>query len=156
MKLFIVSLLSCLHLFAATLSVNGEVQQTLHFDKESFAKLPHTTLSDVAVVCASGQTKQAAQKKSGVLLIQLIQNAHIDIKSKKKLNQVVVLATAMDDYAVAFSYNELFNTDIGNAVIVVYENEGFSLYSKKDFLTGSRHVYALENIQVRMIQKNSY
>lgn len=49
---------------------------------------------------------------------------------------------------MAFSYNELFNTTVGDEVLVVYENESFSLYSKKDLVTGPRHVYNLTNIKI--------
>lgn len=153
MKLIFTFFAFALWAFSATLSVDGVVNHKFELNKESFLKLPQTQLKEVDVVCNSGEVKQEPKNVSGVLLMQLLQKANIDIKSKKKLNQVTVLATAMDDYAVAFSYNELFNTDIGNSVIVVYENESFSLYSQKDFLTGPRHVYALENIQVQYIKR---
>ena len=135
MKLLFILLIACLQIFAVDLTVQGEVKNPLTLTKEQFENLPQTILKDVGVVCASGEEKKKPKDLKGVLLMQLVQNAKIDIKSKKKLNQIVILATATDNYAVAFSYNELFNTDIGNSVLVVYENDSFSLYSKKDFLT---------------------
>ncbi|XPV69396.1 MAG: hypothetical protein ACNI25_02185 [Halarcobacter sp.] len=152
MKIFLILLFTSLQIFALSLSVNGQIKEPYRLTKEEFERIPHSTIKNVNIVCASGEEKQKPKDLNGVLLIQLIQKAKIDIKSRKKLNQIVVLATASDNYTVVFSYNELFNTTIGNEVIVVYENESFSLYSKKDFLTGPRHVYALTNIKIQLIQ----
>lgn len=152
MKFIFALLITSLQIFALNLTVQGDVKNPLNLSEKEFKNLPQTTLENVNVVCASGEEKQKPRDLKGVLLMQLVQNAKIDIKSKKKLNQIVILATATDNYAVAFSYNELFNTDIGNSVLVVYENNSFSLYSQKDFLTGPRHVYNLNNIKIKLIK----
>jgi len=152
MKIIFTLIIISLQIYASNLSVEGLVQNPFTLTKKDFMNLPQTTLDGVDVVCASGEQKQKPKKLKGVLLMQLVQISKIDIKSKKKLNQIVVLANAKDNYAVAFSYNELFNTSIGNNVLVVYENDSFSLYSKKDFLTGPRHVYNLNKIKIKFVE----
>jgi len=152
MKILFILLITISQIFASKLSVEGLVQSPLILTKKSFFDLPQTTLDNVDVVCASGEQKQKPKKLKGILLMQLVQNSKIDIKNKKKLNQVIILASAKDNYAVAFSYNELFNTTIGNNVLVVYENDSFSLYSKEDFLTGPRHVYDLNKIKIVLVE----
>ncbi|QKF82770.1 hypothetical protein [Halarcobacter ebronensis] len=152
MKIIVLFTLTFLNLFAYSLSIQGDIKEPYSLDEKEFNLLTHTTLKDVSVVCASGEEKQKPKDLNGVLLMDLVQKAKVAIKSKKKLNQIIVLAKATDDYAVAFSYNEIFNTDIGNSIIVVYENNSFSLYSKKDFLTGPRHVYSLDEIQIKLIE----
>ncbi len=152
MKILLIILFSSLHIFAYSLKIHGVVEKPYGLNKKQFDQIKQTNIKDISVVCNTGEVKQKPKELKGVLLMQLIQDAQIDIKNKKKLNQIVVLAKASDKYAVTFSYNELFNTEIGNNVLVVWENDSFSLYSKKDFVTGSRHVYDLVDIDIQFIK----
>lgn len=152
MKLIFILIFCFSQIFALSLKVQGDIKEPYSLNKEQFNALAQTTIKDVNVVCASGEEKQKPKDLKGVLLMQLIQKAKIDVQNRKKLNQIVILASATDGYAVTFSYNEIFNTEIGNNVLVVYENNSFSLYSKKDFLTGSRHVYNLVDIDIQFIK----
>ncbi|MEO5581168.1 MAG: hypothetical protein ABIR66_00635 [Saprospiraceae bacterium] len=67
---------------------------------------------------------------------------------------------ANDDYSVVVSWNELFNTEIGNSFYLVVEADSKSqkdapekilLISTKDFKTGRRQVKGLKSIEVKRI-----
>ena len=71
---------------------------------------------------------------------------------------MVVIARATDGYVVTFSWNELYNTPIGDSVLVAYEKDGkplepgegqLLLISGKDTRTGPRHVRWLSEIEVK-------
>ena len=57
----------------------------------------------------------------GVLLKDIIDKAVIDMPAPKLLSEIYITCVATDNYKVVFSWNELYNTDIGNHVIDVIE-----------------------------------
>ena len=70
------------------------------------------------------------------------------------------IASASDGYKVVFSWSELFNSPIGDGVLVMFEKDGnpigdeegrLALISTKDIRTGSRHVKWLNDIEVRKV-----
>ena len=74
--------------------------------------------------------------------------------------KMAIIAGASDGYKVVFSWNEIFNSPIGDGVIVFFEKDGFpladdegriALVSTKDLRTGPRHVKWLQSIEVRKI-----
>ncbi|MBK7252189.1 MAG: hypothetical protein IPI06_15355 [Gammaproteobacteria bacterium] len=73
---------------------------------------------------------------------------------------MVVVATASDGYKAVFSWSELFNSPVGEGVLVFFEKDGMpladdegriALISAKDLRTGPRHVKWLQGIEVRKI-----
>ena len=140
-----------LALHAAVLSVGGSVKTPLRIDAESFASYPETALGNVGVVCMSGARREAPRERRGVLLRTLIEQAVLKSASPKERNRMVVLASGSDGYGVSFSYHELFNTPVGDGVLVVRTEEGFTLYSRHDTVTGPRHVRDLAAVEVMMI-----
>jgi hypothetical protein len=75
--------------------------------------------------------------------------------------RTVVLASGTDGYTVAFSWSELFHTEVGPSVLVVYERDGkalgeregrIALVSARDVPTGPRSVHWLARVNVRILQ----
>jgi len=71
-----------------------------------------------------------------------------------------VIASATDGYKVVFSWSEIFNSPVGEGVIVFFEKDGkpladdegrIALISSRDLRTGPRHVKWLSGIEVRKI-----
>ena len=69
------------------------------------------------------------------------------------------MASASDDYRVVFSWGELYNSPVGDGVLVVYEIDGaplpdsegrIALVSLKDARPGPRHVKWLAGVDVRL------
>lgn len=96
----------------------------------------------------------------GVLLKEIIDQAKIDVKSRKDLNKVYIMAIASDNYKVLFSLNELFNSKIGDKVLIFFkkneklldENEGkLALISVEDENENPRHIKWLEKIIINKI-----
>lgn len=96
----------------------------------------------------------------GVLLKEIIDQTKINIKSRKDLNKVYIMAIASDNYKVLFSWNELFNSKIGDNVLIFLKkngklldkNEGkLALISVEDINENPRHIKWLEKIIVNKI-----
>lgn len=96
----------------------------------------------------------------GVLLKEIIDQAKIDIKSRKDLNRVYIMAIASDNYKVLFSCNELFNSNIGDNVLIFFKKNGklldkeegkLALISVDDVNENPRHIKWLEKIVINKI-----
>ncbi|WP_134087864.1 hypothetical protein [Olivibacter sp. XZL3] len=77
-------------------------------------------------------------------------------ESPKVLSEYYIVCIAKDGYKVVFSWNELFNTPIGDSVLVVTnineatngeQEDDLALLSPKDMATGRRYVKQLQTIQ---------
>lgn len=141
-----------------SLSVSGDAKKSKTFSVEDVKTLPSRTLTDVAVISKRGMTMIKSLK--GVLLKELLDRADVIAKTNGKTKKTFIVATAADGYTAIFSWNELFNSPIGEGVLVAYEKEGapvpdtegrFLLVSAKDYMTGSRHVRWLKSVDVRRI-----
>jgi hypothetical protein len=146
---------SVLGLHAGVLSVEGRVEKPLRIDADAFASLPQTTLEKVGLVCMSGAVKQAPKARTGVLLGTLLEQAGVKSVGNRVRNRMVVLASGSDGYGVTFSYHELFNSPAGDGVLVVHGPEGFSLYSRYDYVTGPRHVHDLTTLYVAIVEPHT-
>jgi DMSO/TMAO reductase YedYZ molybdopterin-dependent catalytic subunit len=96
----------------------------------------------------------------GVLLKDLIDLAGLRCDSPGDFKRMVFVAIAHDGYAVTFSWHELFNTSVGERVLVAHEcggrplsaDEGAPvLFSAADILPAPRHVKRLARIVTQVI-----
>lgn len=96
----------------------------------------------------------------GVSLRELILRAGLRSQPAGEFKRTVFIALAHDGYAVTFSWHELFNTVVGERVIVAYEcgekrlssEEGAPiLFSGADILPAPRHVKRLAKIVARVL-----
>jgi hypothetical protein len=92
----------------------------------------------------------------GVLLRQLLDQAGLK-PDRRAIRKAVILLTAQDGYQASFSWGELFNSQLGDGVVVILrqntdellETDGFvSLRSLQDTRSGPRHVRWLTKIEV--------
>lgn len=109
---------------------------------------------------AANDTKQVSSVERGVRLTAILERAGLASTDPNDWKHTVVLATATDNYRVAFSWSELFNTDVGSAVLVVFERDGqpladreghIALVSARDQRTGPRSVRWLKRLDVKLL-----
>lgn len=141
-----------------TLSVKGHVEQPLNVTVAQLGKdFPLHQEGKVTLICQSGENKGELENFKGVLLTDILQKANIISREHNELKKIVIIATASDDYKAVFSWNELFNSPIGEGVLVFFEKDGqplndfegrIAMVSSKDTRTGPRHVRWLKEIEV--------
>ena len=138
--------------------VSGAVKAPTDFSVVALRQMTGQDTGAMPVVCASGATVATVKNFRGVRLIDVLDRVGIDTQGHKDGRSMVVIARATDGYAVTFSWNELFNTDIGDGVLVAYEKDGkpleasegqLLLVSGKDIKTGPRRVRWLSDIDVK-------
>ena len=106
----------------AQLTVQGDVPAPLVLKPDDLLKMPRQTVS---IPDADG----ANVSYEGVNLREILQRAGVplgkDLRGKALTGYV--LAKAHDGYQVVFSWPELFNTDVGPGVLVIFERDGAPL-----------------------------
>ncbi|QIL20309.1 molybdopterin-dependent oxidoreductase [Thermomonas sp. HDW16] len=137
--------------------VSGAVTAPREFDLAAIKQLAGRDSGPVDVVCASGATVGKADNYRGVRLREVIDATGLALEGHKDARRMVVVARATDGYLVTFSWNELYNTPIGDEVLVAWEKDGAALtpregqlllISGKDIKTGPRHVRQLSEIEI--------
>ena len=141
-----------------TLEVVGQVHNPLCLSVADLQAMPGYDWVRLTSNTCEGNA-QKAQKKGyrGVLLREIVLKAGLRSDDPKGWKRAYVVARASDGYVALFSWNELVNTDVGDAVLVVYQQhahgqtaagEHLSLVSGSDRHSGARQVKWLRSIEL--------
>lgn len=140
--------------------IGGLVQQPLELSVADLRQFPSQRIGEIAVVCQTGAQRGQIENLRGVLLRDILEKAAIVSKSHNDVKKMAIVASASDDYKVVFSWTEIFNSPLGDSIVVFYERNGLpladdegriALVSAQDTRTGPRHVKWLNGIEVRKI-----
>lgn len=142
------------------IEISGLILNKLKLDVKELEKMSYFKGGSVPIVCMSGETKDNVERYEGVLLKDILDKAEILIDSRKDLNKIYIQAISKDGYETIFSYNEIFNTKLGDNIIVFYKKDGkyledyhgkIALISIDDIKNGPRYIKWLEKIIVGKI-----
>ena len=142
------------------LSIGGRVKQSLDLSAENLKDFPIQAPPEVPIIGRTGKTLRVLKGYTGTKLIDILDKSVLLAADHDDLKKTVIVANATDDYKAVFSWNELFNTAVGEGVLVLYAKEGqplgddegrLALISTKDLHTGPRHVRWLKDVQVQKI-----
>ena len=142
---------------STTLTVSGAVEQRLVLDAAALAAFPAAQIVDVSLPRGAGS---APVKYRGVRLRDVLTRAKIVAPGHNDIKQMLVVASATDQYVALFSWAELFNSPLGEGVLVLFERDGkalgddegkLALISTGDTRNGARHVKWLQAVEVRKI-----
>ncbi|WP_229223785.1 sulfite oxidase-like oxidoreductase [Duganella sp. sic0402] len=126
------------------LSVTGAVEHPLKLDVNDLRQFP----------------LEQQQNRNGVTLRALLDRAKVISSNHNDVKKMAIIATASDGYAVVYSWSEIFNSPIGESVLIFFEKDGkaladdegrIAMISTKDLRTGPRHVRWLKSIEIRKI-----
>jgi DMSO/TMAO reductase YedYZ molybdopterin-dependent catalytic subunit len=143
-----------------SIKVHGAVEKPLTLRVEDMRAFTPEQTGEFPLICQSGANVGQMENQKGVLLKDILNKAVIQTVAHNDVKKMVIIATASDGYKVVFSWSELFNSPVGDGVMVLFEKEGkplsddegkLALISTKDLRTGPRHVKWLQAIEVRKI-----
>ena len=115
------------------------------------------TIGNIKVTNHLGEFKHEDDQLKGVLLKDILGHIVLDAGSPKLYSRFYFTCVGNDGYAVIYSWNELFNTEVGNHVFIIMEKNGIKadkmpesiqMTSAMDFKTGRRYLHNLEKIVV--------
>lgn len=142
------------------ITISGAVKNKLTLDVAGLRQFPPQMVGEVPLVCQTGADKGKLENFKGVRLSDILEKAVVAAPGHNDVKKMAVIATASDGYKVVFSWSEIFNSPIGEGVMVFFEKNGLPLsddegriamVSSKDTRTGPRHVKWLQDIEVRQI-----
>lgn len=137
-------------------AVAGAVTKPMTFSVDELRGLPTQVSTTLTRRGEPGEAESTSSVK-GVPLAALVKQAGLVEPDRNSWKHTVVVVSATDGYAVAFSWPELVNTDVGAGVLVIYERDGkpldnregpIALVSAQDQRTGPRHVRWVQRIEV--------
>ena len=107
--------------------------------------------------------KDTSSSVRGVSLTAVLQRAALlSTDERNDWKHTIVVATATDGYKVVLSWPELFNTDVGPGVLLLFERDGhpledregrIALVSTRDLRSGPRSVKWLARLDVRVLKE---
>ncbi|MFZ2631481.1 MAG: hypothetical protein WA081_10960 [Desulfosalsimonadaceae bacterium] len=139
------------------LRVTGRVAKPLMLGMADIQVLGMEEFQDLFIVCGTGEPRDTIRHCRGVLMEKILQKAEVIKAEHNDTKKMFIVASADDGYKVVFSWQEIFNTDIGGGVAVLTERDGkpldgtqdrVDLISARDYYAGSRHVRDLRHIEV--------
>lgn len=143
---------------APRLTVEGVVEHGLKLSVEELRQFPPDQIVELSL--PSRDSGGPPSRLKGVRLRAVLERAKIVTSDHNTVKKLAIVATASDGYKAVFSWNELFNAELGDAVLVVFERDGqalapaegpFALISGTDLRTGPRHVKWLQSVDVGQI-----
>ena len=139
------------------LSLSGPLIEQRVWTGAELAQMPQTEIT-VSHAVSSGQVHEAGKTSyRGVLLRELLEAARLREVARHDFRRMVVAARASDGYVALFTWGELFNTKLGDQVLVITSVDGkpladaegpYALRSLGDQRPGPRHVKWLKQIDV--------
>jgi hypothetical protein len=140
--------------------VLGNVKKPLTIQQADLLKYKVQDIGDLVIYNHLGEKKGVQKGLKGVLLKEVLANLEFDSPSPKLLSEFYLTVKASDGYKVVFSWNELFNSPVGEKVYLIVEKESLAidkmsesilLVTSSDYKTGRRNVKAVSSIDVRRI-----
>ena len=143
-----------------SITVSGAVEKTLVLRVEDLRQLSSKEIKEIPLICQTGANVGHLENFKGVLLRDILEKAVVVSRDHNDVKKTVIIASASDDYSVVFSWSEIFNSPLGEGIVVFFEKEGkpladdegrIAMISSKDTRTGPRHVKWLKSIEVKKI-----
>lgn len=109
------------------------------------------------VVCPHDGASGVPQRMQAVPLRTLIEEAQPAFEHGTDFKRMAIVAESSEGYRALFSWNELFNTSVGEGVMVAFDDPSarlpaptgaFALLSLNDLHTGPRYVRHLAMIEL--------
>lgn len=136
--------------------ITGKVKNERTITISDLQHFPAIVINDINTSCTPKKEEKTKTVKA-VLLKNVLDSVQFDYKEKRMLGQYYFLFVSADGYKIVFSFNEIYNTEIGNNLYVVTEldekkieelDSRILVLSTKDIRGGSRNIKGLSKIVV--------
>jgi hypothetical protein len=138
-------------------TIFGKVKTESVITIDSLNSYPLKTIGDIKVTDHTGTFKHQDDQLKGVLLKDILNHSQWTLANPKLFSTLYFTCIGSDGYKVVYSWNELFNTPVGDNVYILMEKNGvksstlpesIQMASMLDFKTGRRYLHNLDKIVV--------
>jgi len=144
----------------ALLGIGGWVRHPLSLDAAQLDAMAWSSVGDFDVICTLDGSHGVLAPLRCVPLGDLIARAVPAFERRTDFKRVAIVAVGHEGYRALFSWAELFNSPLGQGVVVAYDlpaarlpaNAGaFALLPRNDLATGPRYVRGLHSIELHKL-----
>ena len=141
-------------------TITGAVKKESVITMDSLNNYPIKEIGDIKVTDHLGNFKHGDEKLKGVLLRDILSHSQLNT-TPHLYGQFYFTCIGADGYKVVYSWNELFNTPVGDNVYILMEKNGvkaeklpesLQMASMLDVKTGRRYLHNLDKIIVSQAQ----
>lgn len=138
--------------------VFGKVKTEKMFNLKTLDSFPKQVIKDQILYNHKGEIKDVVTNIKGVAIKTVLEKIDFIYEKPKELNEFYFVMMASDGYKVVFSWNEIYNTEVGNQLFFITEMGGkkieempehIILSSAADIKNGRRYIKGLQNIEVK-------
>ncbi len=138
-----------------SITVSGEVLKPETIDISKLSGYTTIHKDSLRIYSHDMQPRSLMKNINGVLLKDILSAIPFNNENPKVLSEYYIECQATDGYKVLFSWNEIFNSETGNHVMIVTSKNGINiaqlddriaLVSPTDKATGRRYVKWLNRI----------
>jgi len=138
-------------------TITGKVKKESVITMDSLKQYPIKNWGDIKVTDHLGNFKHQDEQLKGILLKDILSHTSYAVASPKSLSSVYFVCSGVDGYKVVYSWNELYNTSVGDNVFIIMEKNGvkvdkmpesIQMTSYTDYKTGRRYLHNLDKIIV--------
>jgi hypothetical protein len=141
-------------------TISGQIKKESVITMDSLNSYPLKGIGEIKVTNHLGDFKHKDDKLKGVLLKDILSHSVLNANSPKLYSRFYFNCVGSDGYSVVYSWNELFNTPVGEQVYILLEKNGvkatqmpesLQMTSMLDFKTGRRFLHNLDKIIVSQV-----
>lgn len=138
--------------------VEGQIKKEWLINLDSLQTYPTVMVDSLVIKNHLGQRKSTLKDIKGIPIKSILSKVEILAESPKQLSEFYFVFLAADGYKVVYSWNEVFNNELGDGIYVIAWKEGkgiaelpdgISVFSRTDSMTGRRYVKGLKKIIVK-------
>jgi len=99
---------------------------------DAIKKIPTQKLSDLRLTNHHGEFKKILKKLEGIPIKTFLEKIQPVNAKPKELNEYYYIFRAGDDFINVYSWNEIFNTAVGDSIYIITSYDGFTLDTMPD------------------------
>jgi len=145
----------------SSITIEGQIKKTIVLDLDDIKKFNTVSLDSVRITNHLMEYRKIIKNIKGVLLKDILSKIEFDVSSTKLMSEFYIICMASDNYKVVFSWNEIFNSDLGKQAMIIVAGDGMTienrddriaLLSPSDHATGRRYVKGLQKIIIQRVK----
>lgn len=142
-------------------TVIGAVKQEMKFNLNDLSSYKQIKLDSFIVYNHLMERKRTVEGITGTSLKEVLSNVALNASNPKLYSEFYFTCIASDGYKVVFSWNEIFNTPVGDQLLIITASDGIiaskaddriAIVSAADKATGRRYLKNLETIRIERVQ----
>jgi len=145
----------------SSITIEGQIKKSIVLELNDIKKFNAVSVDSVRITNHLMEYKKSIKNIKGVLLKDVLSKIEFDVSSPKLMSEFYIICVASDNYKVVFSWNEIFNSDLGRHALIILAADGMpaenrddriALLSPSDHATGRRYVKGLHKIIIQRVK----